>query len=168
MTNTQSRTGTKFFASLVIAASVGLVGCSSHPAPSVSNVSGQASSSVSAQPLVDVSAVWATHPLPPCPRVIVGNVSAPAGLVLPDDASVAKELAGVKSPGTPQWVRTKLGWLTQWLAQTRAGVIDHPESPAARANISGFNFYVKHVASELTVGHDIQDSIDETYPEGCM
>ncbi|SHT53641.1 Uncharacterised protein [Mycobacteroides abscessus subsp. abscessus] len=165
----QSRTGATRLVSLFVAFGVGVVGCSTYPTtPTGSSAAGTTSASVTPRALVDVSAVWATHPLPPCPRVIVGNVSAPVGLELPSDESVARELRGVMSPGSPQWVGEKLGWVSMWLAQTRAGIIDHPESPAARANISGFNSYVKHVGSELTAGHDIQDSIDETYPEGCM
>ncbi|MBE5502881.1 hypothetical protein [Mycobacteroides abscessus] len=171
MNNTQSRTGTRTLTALVVASVVGLsvVGCTPHPTtPTGSNGAGELSSSASAHALVDVSAVWATHPLPPCPRVIVGNVSAPVGLELPSDESVAAHLAGVRSPGSPQWVKTKLGWVTMWLSQTRAGIIDHPESPSVPATVARFGQYVGHVKSELEAGQNIADALDGRFPEGCI
>ncbi|MBN7524323.1 hypothetical protein I3U46_08390 [Mycobacteroides abscessus subsp. massiliense] len=167
--NTQSRPGTKVLVSLAIALSVsiGVVGCVVHPTTPTG--SSTISTTAPSQPLVDVERVWQSEPLPDCPKPpVIFNGAVPPGLSLPDKASVARQLAGVKSPASEGWVRTKLGWVTQWLAQTRAGIIDHPDSPAVKANIAGFNSYVKHVGSELTAGHDIQDSIYETYPEGCM
>lgn len=167
----QSRPGTRTLVALVIAATVAMsvVGCSSeHPTPTGSNGAGTASTSASAQSLVDVAAVWASHPMPDCPRVIIGNVSAPAGLELPDDESVARELRGVKSPAPESWVRTKLGWVTQALSVTRADIID--DSDAGDANTAenkGFQRYVGHVKDELKVGHDIANDVDGDYPEGC-
>ncbi|WJR34083.1 hypothetical protein P3F83_01105 [Mycobacteroides immunogenum] len=166
--NTQSRTGTTVLESLVIASVVGLgvVGCSAHPTTPTG--AGETSTSAEAHELVDVSAVWATHPLPPCPRVIVGNVSAPVGLELPSDESVAQQLAGVRSPGSESWVREKLGWLTQWLAQTRAGIIDHPETPGSKVKPLRFREYVEHTKTELQAGRDISDTeLDGRFPEGC-
>lgn len=170
MTNTQSRTGTKFFASLVIAASVslGAVGCSTHPTTTGSSTAGTISTSAPSRALVDVAAVWATHPMPDCPRVIVGNVSAPVGLELPSDETVAEQLRGVKSPGTESWVRTKLGWLTQALSVTRADIIDNSDAGDANsAENKGFQRYVGHVKDELKVGHAIANDVDGDYPEGC-
>ncbi|SLH96928.1 Uncharacterised protein [Mycobacteroides abscessus subsp. abscessus] len=94
MTIYQSRTGTTKLAALAIAASVGVVGCS-HPTTTTSASSvGETSSSVATQPLVDVSQVWASHPMPDCPRIIIGNSSAPAGLELPSNETVAEVLRG--------------------------------------------------------------------------
>lgn len=167
MNNTQSRPGATILVVLALALGVGLVGCSSHPTtPSVSSTSGETSSSVAARALVDVSQVWATHPLPPCPRLVGGNLTAPTGLELPSDETVAKQLAGVRSPGSESWVRTKLGWLTQELAATRADIID-ANLPGDRSMLDGFDQYVRHLRDELQVGHDISDPVDKTYPEGC-
>lgn len=170
MNKTQSRPGTTILVSLFVAASVALVGCSNHPTtPTGSSAAGEPSSSASAQTMVDVSQVWQNHPMPDCPRVIVGNVSAPAGLELPSNESVARQLAGVRSPGSPQWVRTKLGWVTMWLAQTRAGIIDHPESPSVHATVTRFDQYVEHIKLELGSGQDVPDSdLDGRFPEGCI
>lgn len=119
--------------------------------------------------MVDVSAVWATEPLPDCPKPpIVFNGYAPQGIALPDKASVAKQLAGVRSPATETWVRTKLGWVTQALAITRADISDNPTATDAnKAEGKGFERYVAHVKSELLDGHDITDPVDGDYPEGC-
>ncbi|SHO82676.1 hypothetical protein [Mycobacteroides abscessus] len=165
----QSRPGATKLVGLVVAASVsiGAVGCSTHPTTSGPISTGETSSSVAAANLVDVSAVWASHPLPPCPRVIIGNVSAPAGLELPSDESVARQLAGVRSPGPPQWVRTKLGWVTKELSATRAGVVDTAGTAGAEAQVKDFQLYIDHIRAELTAGHDIPSDLDETYPEGC-
>ncbi|MBN7463681.1 hypothetical protein PP568_09900 [Mycobacteroides abscessus] len=169
---TQSRPGTKILASIVVAlgVSIGVVGCgSTHPTTSGSSSAGETSSSASAQNMVDVSAVWVTHPMPDCPRVVIGNATASPGLVLPDDASVARQLTGVRSPGSLQWVRGKLGWVTMWLAQTRAGIIDHPESPSVQATVTRFDQYVEHIRLELSSGQDIPDpDLDGRFPEGCI
>lgn len=161
----QSQMGTRYLASLVIAlgVSLGAVGCSERPTPS-----GTTSSSAPSRNLVDVSAVWATHPMPPCPRVIVGNISAPVGLELPSDESVARQLAGVKSPAPESWVREQLGWVTQELAATRADLISDPSSAGAPAESERFSQYVEHVKAELEAGHGIPDSeLDGRFPEGC-
>lgn len=167
MRRIQSRPGATVLVSLAIAASVGLVGCSSRPTPSASSGAGQTSSSASARQMVDVEKVWATHPLPPCPRLVGGNLTAPAGLELPSDETVARQLAGVKSPGSESWVRMKLGWITKWLAKVRGDIISDP-GIGAREQAEGFKDYVSHVRSELVAGHDIADSsLDGDYPEGC-
>lgn len=164
----QSRPSTTILATLAIAISVGLVGCSTHPTPSGASATGQASSSVVARARVDVSAVWATHPMPDCPRVVIGSASAPAGLELPSDETVAKQLAGVKSPAPEEWVRKKLGWVTKWLGKTRADIISDPSSPGVPAQSKRFGLYVEHIKSELTAGQDISDSaLDGRFPEGC-
>lgn len=165
----QSRRGATVLVSLAIAASVslGVVGCSTHPtSPSASSGTGKSSVSAEARNMVDVSAIWATHPMPPCPRVIVGNQTAPAGLDLPSDETVAAQLRGVQSPATESWVRTKLGWVTQELAATRADIISDP-GVGADAQAIQFGQYVSHVRAELQAGQDIPDTIDKTYPEGC-
>lgn len=167
MTIHQSRTG---LTALVVAfgVSLGVVGCTAHPTtPTGSSGTGTTSTSAEAHELVDVAAVWATHPMPDCPRVIVGNQPAPAGLVLPSDEAVAKSLAGVKSPAPESWVRTKLGWVTQELASTRAGIIDTGGTDGARAQAKDFQLYVEHVRAELQAGKDIPSYLDSTFPEGC-
>lgn len=170
MNKTQSRPCATVLVSLFVAASVslGVVGCSTgHPTSSGLSSVGETSSSAQAQSLVDVSAVWATHPMPDCPRVVVGNQTAPAGLELPSDDTVARQLAGVKSPASESWVRTKLGWITKWLEKVRGDIISDP-GIGAREQAEGFKDYVSHVRSELVSGHDISDSsLDGDYPEGC-
>ncbi|SLB99682.1 hypothetical protein [Mycobacteroides abscessus] len=169
--NNQSRPGTKILAALAIAlgVSIGVVGCgSTHPTTSGSSSAGETSSSASAQNMVDVSAVWVTHPMPDCPRVVIGNATASPGLVLPDDASVARQLAGVRSPGSESWVREKLGWVTKWLGKTRADIISDPSSPGVPAQSKRFSQYVEHIRTELEAGKDISDSaLDGRFPEGC-
>lgn len=170
---TQSRPGAKVLASLVIAASVslGVVGCSSHPTTDTgSNGAGTISTSAEAHPLVDVEAVWATHPLPPCKDYLGTDLTVPPGISVPDYDSVAKELAGVKSPGDESWVRTKLGWLDMWLAQTRAAILDHPEdSNVVHATNTRFGKYVEHLRAELQSGRDISDSsLDSRFPQECI
>lgn len=162
MTTTQSRPGTTQLVGLAIAlgVSLGVVGCSERPTPS-----GTISTSA-ARALVDVEAVWATHPLPPCPRVIVGNQPAPAGLELPSDETVARQLAGVRSPGSESWVREKLGWVSMWLAKVRADIISDP-GVGAREQDQGFNDYVNHVRAELQAAKDISSELDSIFPEGC-
>lgn len=168
MTIYQSRPDTRYLVSLVAALGVGLgvVGCSTHPTTPTGASAAGTISSASAQGLVDVEQVWASHPMPDCSRVVIGNATASPGLVLPDDASVARQLTGVRSPGSGEWVRSKLGWVTQELAATRADIID-ANSPDDKSMLDGFTRYVEHVKSELIAGHDITDSIDKTYPEGC-
>ncbi|SIE99562.1 Uncharacterised protein [Mycobacteroides abscessus subsp. abscessus] len=158
----QSRMGTRTLTALVVAlgVSLGAVGCSERPTPS-----GTISTSA-ARALVDVEAVWATHPLPPCPRVIVGNQPAPAGLELPSDETVARQLAGVRSPGSESWVREKLGWVSMWLAKVRADIISDP-GVGAREQDQGFNDYVNHVRAELQAAKDISSELDSIFPEGC-
>lgn len=164
----QSRPGATVLVSLVIALGVGVVGCSHPPTPSVSSTSGQASSSAEARNLVDVSAVWATEPLPDCPKPpIIFNGDAPQGITLPDKASVAKQLAGVRSPATETWVRTKLGWVTQWLAQTRGGIIADPGA-GAKEQANMFTEWVTHVREELQEGRDTASDLDGAFPEGCI
>ncbi|WP_237082893.1 hypothetical protein [Mycobacteroides abscessus] len=166
-TISQSRPRAMKLVGLVVALGVGVVGCSTeHPTPSGSSSTGESSSSAVARNLVDVSAVWASHPLPDCPRLVGGNLTAPAGLELPSDETVANQLAGVRSPAPESWVRIKLGWLTQELAATRADIID-ANLHGDRSMLDGFDQYVRHLRDELQVGHDISDPVDKTYPEGC-
>lgn len=171
MRKIQSRPGATKLVSLVIAATVslGAVGCSSgHPTISASSSAGETTSSAAAHQTVDVSAVWASHPMPDCPRVVIGNATASPGLVLPDDASVANQLEGVRSPGSESWVREKLGWVTQELAATRADIISDPSSPGVPAQSKRFSQYVEHVRAELEAGQNIPDSdLDGRFPEGC-
>lgn len=167
MMKSQFRPGATKLAALAIVASVGLVGCSAHPTSTGSNVSGETSSSVSAQPLVDVEAVWKTEPLPDCPKPpVLYNGDVPAGLELPDKASVARILAGAKSPAPTSWVREKLGWVTKHLSQTRADIID-ANAPGDDSMLKTFDMYVKHVRAELEVGRDSSDPSDAIYPDGC-
>lgn len=163
----QSRPGTTQLVGLAIALGVGLgvVGCSSNPTTPTGSSMARETNSTTGE-LVDVSAVWATHPLPPCPRVIVGNVSAPVGLELPSDDSVAAELRGVKSPAPESWVREKLSWVTQWLSQTRAGIVADP-GVGAKEQGDMFTEWVTHVREELRDGHDIASDLDGAFPEGC-
>ncbi len=156
---------------LAIAATVslGVVGCSAHPTtPSASSSAGQASSSASARPLVDVEAVWATKPLPPCDDYLGTDLTAPPGLSVPDHDSVAKTLAGVESPGTLEWVKTKLGWLDKALSETRAGVIASAGTAGAKAQAQDFQRYVEHVRDELQSGRDITSDLDSTFIERCL
>lgn len=166
MMKSQSRPGAMKLVSLAIAASVGLVGCSSHPTTTSGSSVGETSSSAQAQSLVDVSAIWASHPLPPCPDMLVGNQSAPAGLMLPSDESVAKELAGVRSPASESWVRERLGWVNQHLAKTRADIID-ANTLGDDSMLRTFDSYVEHVRAELVSGRGSADPTDDIYPEGC-
>lgn len=161
----QSRTSATRLVSLFVAfgVSIGVVGCSTHP----TTTTGSISTSASARTLVDVSAVWATHPMPDCPRVIVGNQPAPAGLQLPSDESVAAQLRGVKSPGSESWVREKLGWVTQWLSKTRADIV-YANAPGDNSTRDTFGEYVKHIRDELREGRDIPSDLDSRFPEGCQ
>ncbi|MDO3129686.1 hypothetical protein P5V43_21500 [Mycobacteroides abscessus subsp. bolletii] len=166
----QSRTGTKSLASLVVAFGVGLgvVGCSTHPT-TPTGASGSVSTTA-ARNLVDVSALWETKPLPPCTDYLGTDLTVPPGLSVPDHDSVARILAGVKSPGDESWVRTKLGWLDMWLAQTRAAILDHPEdSNLVHATNTRFGKYVEHLRAELQSGRDISDSsLDSRFPQECI
>ncbi|WP_237079648.1 hypothetical protein [Mycobacteroides abscessus] len=161
----QSRSGATILVSMAVALGVGMsmVGCTSvHPTTGASTISTSA-----AHELVDVFAVWASHPMPPCPRVVIGNHSAPVGLELPSDETVAAQFQGVKSPGSESWVRAKLGWVTKWLAKVRADIVD-ANTPGDSSMTEGFNDYVRHVRAELEAGQDITDSaLDGDYPEGC-
>ncbi|WP_206477776.1 hypothetical protein, partial [Mycobacteroides abscessus] len=142
---------------------------SSHPTtPSGSSSTGKSSVSAEARQMVDVSAVWQSEPLPDCPKPpIVFNGDAPQGIALPDKASVARILAGAKSPATESWVREKLGWVTQWLAQTRAGIIADPGA-GAKEQANMFTEWVTHVREELQEGRDIASDLDGAFPEGCI
>lgn len=169
MIKLQTHPGAKVFAALGLALGVAIsvVGCSAErPTPSAASTAGE-TSTAAAQNMVDVSAVWATKPLPPCPRVVVGNQAAPPGLELPSDDSIAKALEGVSSPASESWVRGKLGWVTQELAVTRAGIIDTAGTAGARAQAKDFQLYVEHVRAELEAGHNIESDLDTTFPEGC-
>lgn len=156
---------------VVLALTVGVgastIGCSQHSiTPTASTV---LSPSTAAQPMVDVEKVWQSEPLPDCPKPpVTYNGDAPQGLSLPSKATVADQLRGAQSPASERWVRTKLGWITQWLAQTRAGIIDHPDSPGSKLKPQRFSEYVAHVRAELEGGHDISDAeLDGRFPEGC-
>lgn len=151
----------------VVASAV--VGCGGHDStPSGSSGAGVVSSSAEARALVDVSAVWATEPLPDCPKPpVVYNGDVPAGITLPDKASVAKQLSGVRSPATEAWVRTKLGWVTQWLAQTRGGIMADPGA-GAKEQANMFTEWVTHVREELQEGRDTASDLDGAFPEGCI
>lgn len=163
----QSRTGATRLVSLFVAFGVGVVGCSTYPTtPTGSSAAGTTSASVTPRALVDVSAVWAEHPMPPCPRVIVGNQSAPAGLELPSNETVAEQFQGVMSPAPENWVRKKLGWVTMWLAKVRADIISDP-GVGAREQDQGFNDYVNHVRAELQAAKYISSELDSIFPEGC-
>lgn len=166
--NNQSWPGSTLLAALAIATSVSVVGCSAHPTPSGPSGAGVVSSSAEARALVDVSAVWATEPLPDCPKPpVVYNGDVPAGITLPDKASVAKQLSGVRSPATEAWVRTKLGWVTQWLAQTRGGIMADPGA-GAKEQANMFTEWVTHVREELQEGRDTASDLDGAFPEGCI
>lgn len=168
MHNTQFRTAATTLVALAIATTVGLVGCSHHPTTSGSSSTGETSSSTATRALVDVSAVWQSEPLPNCPKPpIVFNGDAPQGIALPDKASVARILAGAKSPAAESWVRMKLGWVTQWLAQTRAGIIADPGA-GAKEQANMFTEWVTHVREELQEGRDIASDLDGAFPEGCI
>lgn len=167
MVKIQSRPGATVLAALAIATSVGVVGCS-HPTTSGSSSAGEPSISAQARPLVDVEKVWAAHPMPNCPDTLIGNESAPAGLTLPSDESVAKELAGVRSPASEGWVRTKLGWVTKALGETRAGIIASAGTAGARAQGNDFELYVSHVRDELQLGRDTASDLDSTFIERCL
>ncbi|SLI42466.1 Uncharacterised protein [Mycobacteroides abscessus subsp. abscessus] len=153
---------------LVLALGVGasVIGCSASGTPAPT---GSSTISTSASALVDVEAVWQSEPLPNCPKPpIVFNGSVPPGLSLPDKASVARQLASVKSPASEGWVRTKLGWVTKWLAKVRADIISDPASAGSAAEKKTFDLYVKHVGDELREGQDSSSPTDSIYPEGCM
>lgn len=167
----QSRTGTRTLVSLFIASVVGLsvVGCSTHPTTLTgASTTGTISTSAPSRALVDVAAVWATHPLPDCPKAPIGRNGGvvPSGLELPTESTVSEILGDVKSPGSESWVREQLGWLTQWLLKTRADIISDP-GVGAREQFTGFEDYVSHVRAELQVGKSIPSDLDSIFPEGC-
>ncbi|SLD23548.1 hypothetical protein [Mycobacteroides abscessus] len=153
-------------APLVTAFAVALAGCATTTTAPSGTVA-DTSTSAPTQSLVDVSAVWATHPMPDCPRVVVGDETASPGLVLPSDETVAQQLAGVRSPASESWVRTKLGWVTKHLSQTRQDIID-ANNPGDKSMSKTFDLYIKHVRAELAAGQDSSDPTDAIYPEGCM
>lgn len=160
----------KELAALALTVGVGasIIGCSAPSTPTAPQWS-TISTTAQAHALVDVDKVWAEHPLPPCPDYPGERGGAtPPGLSLPDHDSVEKQLAGVQSPGDVGWVRTKLGWLTQWLSQTRGGIIK-ANNPTDTWAQDDFNDYVQHVKAELQAGHDVSDSaLDGDYPERCI
>lgn len=154
---------------LVLALGVGAsaIGCSI-PSTPTAPLSSTISTTASAHALVDVAAVWQTEPLPDCPKPpIVFNGSVPPGLSLPDKASVARQLAGVKSPASEGWVRTKLGWVTQWLSKTRADIA-YVNAPGDNSTRDTFGEYVKHIRDELREGRDTPSDLDSRFPEGCQ
>lgn len=152
---------------LTLAATLVLSGCSTGTITPSRQVAPP--SSTSTQGLVDVAVVWQTEPLPDCPKApVTYNGDAPQTLSLPSKATVADQLKGVRSPASESWVRTKLGWLTKWLAQTRADIIPDPSTPGARAESQRFGQYVEHVRDELEAGQDIsKPDLDGRFPEGC-
>ncbi|PVB14796.1 hypothetical protein DDJ68_13075 [Mycobacteroides abscessus] len=79
---------------------------------------------------------------------------------------MARQLAGVRSPGSESWVREKLGWVSMWLAKVRADIISDP-GVGAREQDQGFNDYVNHVRAELQAAKDISSELDSIFPEGC-
>lgn len=144
------------------------IGCSQHSTITAAS-STTSSPSTAVQPMVDVEKVWQSEPLPDCPKPpVVYNGDAPQGLSLPSKATVADQLRGAQSPASERWVRTKLGWVTSWLAQTRADIISDPSTLGARAESKQFGQYVEHVRDELQAGHDIpKHDLDGRFPEGC-
>lgn len=172
MKNNQSRPGSTLLVGMVIAASVGLgvVGCAEHPTtPSASSMSGTISTSAPSRALVDVAAVWATHPLPDCPKAPIGRNGGvvPSGLELPTESTVSEILGDVKSPAPEPWVKMKLGWVTRWLLKTRADIVD-ANTPGDTLMLDGFKQYVGHVRSELEAGQNSSDeALDGDYPDGC-
>ncbi|QSM96487.1 hypothetical protein I3U40_00235 [Mycobacteroides abscessus subsp. abscessus] len=89
-------------------------------------------------------------------------------MTLPSDESVAKELVGVRSPASEGWVRTKLGWVTKALGETRAGIIASAGTAGARAQGNDFELYVSHVRDELQLGRDTASDLDSTFIERCL
>lgn len=163
----------KSLAALVLTVGVGagVVGCGQHSTITAVPISTRdTSSSAQARPLVDVSALWATKPLPPCDDYLGTDLTVPPGLSVPDHDGVARSLAGVQSPASEAWVREKLGWLDMWLAQTRAAILDHPEdSNLVHATNARFGKYVEHLRAELQSGQDISDSsLDSRFPQECI
>ncbi|AMT73455.1 hypothetical protein ABG82_01485 [Mycobacteroides immunogenum] len=63
-------------------------------------------------------------------------------------------------------MRTKLGWVTQELAATRADLISDP-GVGAKEQSEMFVEWVTHVREELRDGHDIASDLDGAFPEGC-
>ncbi|WP_236737964.1 hypothetical protein [Mycobacteroides abscessus] len=154
---------------LTVGVGAGVVGCGQHSTiTAVPSSAGETSSSASAHPMVDVSAVWATKPLPPCDDYLGSDLTVPPGLSVPNHDSVAKTLAGVRSPGTLEWVKTKLGWLDKALSETRAGVIASAGTAGAKAQAQDFQRYVEHVRDELQSGRDITSDLDSTFIERCL
>lgn len=152
---------------LVLGVGASTIGCSGVSTP-VAEQTTSSTSSASARPLVDVEAVWQSEPLPDCPKPpVTYNGDVPQGLVLPDKASVADQLRGAQSPAPEGWVRKKLGWITQWLAQTRAGIIASP-GVGAKEQSNMFAEWVTHVREELQEGRSIASELDGAFPEGCI
>lgn len=168
-TISQSRPSAIKLVGLIVAASVGVVGCSAHPTTSASSSAGETSSSAVARQMVDVEAVWATHPMPDCPKPPIqrNGGAVPAGFELPTESTVSEILTGTKSPAPEEWVRVKLGWVMKWLLKVRGDIVD-ANTPGDNSMMNGFSDYVRHVRSELEAGQDISSSsLDGDYPEGC-
>ncbi|SIF54728.1 Uncharacterised protein [Mycobacteroides abscessus subsp. abscessus] len=154
---------------LTVGVGAGVVGCGQHSTITAVPIStGESSSSASAHSMVDVSAVWATKPLPPCTDYLGSDLTVPPGLSVPDHASVARILAGVQSPGDESWVKTKLGWLDKALSETRADMVSYNSTPGGDSQLQDFKNYVEHVKIELAQGKDIDSPLDLTYPEACQ
>lgn len=171
MMKSQSRPGATKLVSLFVAVtvSIGVVGCSHPTTTSGSSGAGESSSSAEARALVDVEKVWATHPMPDCPKPPIernGGV-VPNGVELPTESTVSEILGDVKSPAPEAWVKMKLGWVTQWLLKTRADIITDP-GVGADAQSKMFSDYVSHVRDELQAGRNIERELDGSYPEECQ
>ncbi|MDO3103014.1 hypothetical protein [Mycobacteroides abscessus] len=144
------------------------IGCSQHSiTPTASTVS---SPSTTAHVLVDVEKVWASHPLPDCPKPPLkrNDGQVPAGLELPTESTVSDILGDVKSPGSESWVREKLSWVTQALLAVRADIVTYNGTAGGDSQLQDFKNYVEHVKIELAQGQDIDSPLDLTYPEACQ
>ncbi len=159
-----------------LALAVGLTACG-HAGTTVAEpgqVGVSATSQTTAEhtgPLVDVSSIWADNPLPNCPKLRHANpIAAPPGLEVPDHQTVGEQIAGVKSPASEAWVRSKLSWLNVWLDRTIADLVHHA-SDSGRGNASvrkSFDRYTQHVRQELVEGRDIPDAtLDNIFPQKC-
>lgn len=149
------------------ALSLGLSACGGSSDSQVSRGDAATSSAAAAQG-VDVVAIWDTTPMPDCPNpILIENLTQGADDTVPTKASVRAELDGAESPADATWVKTKLGWVTQSLAQVRAGAANRPGTPGVKAMITQFDSYVVHVREELEAGHDIDSDLDYAFPETC-
>ncbi len=168
---TQSQPGATVLIGLALALGVSVVGCSTHPTThSGSSGAGEPSVSAEARRMVDVSQVWASHPLPDCPKPPLkrNDGQVPAGLELPTESTVSDILGDVKSPGSEPWVRRKLSWVTQALLAVRADIVTYNGTAGGDSQLQDFKNYVEHVKIELAQGKDIDSPLDLTYPEACQ